>query len=96
MATECTDIASGLSILLILPYGSCSSLYYNIYNSANKPSRNMWNSNYMYLSMALQLFVAPRPLFSFLIFAQSVRLLGRRISPSQGRYLQTQYSTNTE
>jgi hypothetical protein len=36
-------------------------------------------------------------LFQFLdLFTQSVGLLGRGISPSQGRYLHTQDSTNTE
>jgi hypothetical protein len=45
---------------------------------------------YIYLSMALQPFVGPWPLFSFLIYTQSVRLLGRVISPSQGRYLNTE------
>jgi hypothetical protein len=42
----------------------------------------------IYLSMALQPFVGPWPLFQFLdLFTQSVRLLGRESSPSQGRYL---------
>jgi hypothetical protein len=59
MATECTDISSDLSFLLIIPYGSCSSLYYITYTSANKPNGNVWNSNYIYLSMALQPFVGP-------------------------------------
>jgi hypothetical protein len=37
------------------------------------------------LSMALQPFVGPWPLFQFLdLFTQSVGLLGRGISPSQG------------
>jgi hypothetical protein len=31
------------------------------------------------------------PFFSFLIYTQSVGLLGRRISPSQGRYLRTDW-----
>jgi hypothetical protein len=45
---------------------------------------------YVYLSMALQTFVGPWPLFQFLdLFTQSVGLLGRGISPSQGRYLHT-------
>jgi hypothetical protein len=36
-------------------------------------------------------FVGSWPLFQFLdLFAQSVGLLGRRISPSQGRYLHTE------
>jgi hypothetical protein len=48
------------------------------------------------LSMALQPFAGPWPLFSFLFFTQSGGLLGRGISPSQGRYLHTQNSTNTE
>jgi hypothetical protein len=40
--------------------------------------------------MALQPFVGPWPLFQFLdLFAQSVVLLGRGISPSQDRYLHT-------
>jgi hypothetical protein len=43
------------------------------------------------LSMALQSFVGPWPLFSFLIlYAQPVGLLGRGISQSQGRYLHTE------
>jgi hypothetical protein len=38
--------------------------------------------------MALQPFVGPWPLFRFFIFfTQSVGILGRGISPSQGRYL---------
>jgi hypothetical protein len=47
--------------------------------------------------MAVQHFVGPWPLFQFLdLFTQPVGLLGRGISPSQGRYLHTQDSTNTE
>jgi hypothetical protein len=43
-----------------------------------------------YLSMALQPFVGPWPLFQFLdLFTQSVGLLGRGISLSQGHYLHT-------
>jgi hypothetical protein len=42
------------------------------------------------LSLAIQPFVGPRPLFQFLdLFTQSLGLLGRGISPSQGRYLYT-------
>jgi hypothetical protein len=41
----------------------------------------------IYLSMALQPFVGPWPLFQFLdLFTQSVGPLGRGICPSQGRY----------
>jgi hypothetical protein len=44
----------------------------------------------IYLSMALQAFVGSWPLVKFLeLFTQSVCLLGRGISPSQGRYLHT-------
>jgi hypothetical protein len=40
--------------------------------------------------MALQPFVGPWPLFQFLnLFIQTVGLLGRVISSSQGRYLHT-------
>jgi hypothetical protein len=40
------------------------------------------------LSMALQPFVGPSSLFSFIIFfTQMIGLLGRAISPSQGRYV---------
>jgi hypothetical protein len=40
--------------------------------------------------MALQPFVGPWPLLQFRnIFTQTVGLLGRVISPSQGRYLHT-------
>jgi hypothetical protein len=40
--------------------------------------------------MALQPFVGPWPLFSCVVFfTQTVGLLGRGISPSQGRYLHT-------
>jgi hypothetical protein len=49
-----------------------------------------------YLSMALQPFAGPWPIFSFMIFSQSVGLLERGISPSQGHYLHTHDSTNTE
>jgi hypothetical protein len=43
------------------------------------------------LSMALQPFVGPWPLFQFLdLFTQKIGLLGRGISPSQGRYLHTE------
>jgi hypothetical protein len=46
---------------------------------------------YLYLSMALQPFVGPWPLFQFLnLFTQSVGLLGRGISWSQDRYLHTE------
>jgi hypothetical protein len=44
--------------------------------------------------MALQPFVGTWPLFQFLDLLQSVGLLGRGISPSQGRYLHTQDSAN--
>jgi hypothetical protein len=55
----------------------------------------MWET----LSMALQPIVGPWPLFSFLIYTQSVGLPGRGISPSQGRYLHTeqhQYRINAQ
>jgi hypothetical protein len=49
----------------------------------------------IYLSMALQPLVDLDSFFSFLIYIQSVGLLGRGISPSQGRYLHTeQYKQN--
>jgi hypothetical protein len=42
----------------------------------------------IYVSMPLQPFVGPWPLFQFLdLFTQLVGLLGRGITPSQGRYL---------
>jgi hypothetical protein len=45
----------------------------------------------IYLSMALQPFVGPWPLFQFLdLFTQTAGLLGRVISPLQGRYLHTE------
>jgi hypothetical protein len=45
----------------------------------------------IYLSVALQSFVGPWPLFQFLYpLTQSVGLLGRGISPSQDRYLRTE------
>jgi hypothetical protein len=44
----------------------------------------------IYLSMALHPFLVPWPIFQFLdLFRQSVELLGRGISSSQGRYLYT-------
>jgi hypothetical protein len=44
-----------------------------------------------YLSMALQpLWTLAALFFSFLMYTQSVRLLGRGISPSQGRYSHTE------
>jgi hypothetical protein len=47
--------------------------------------------------MILQLFVGRWPLIQFLnLFTQSVGLLRRGISPSQGRYLHTQNNTNTD
>jgi hypothetical protein len=49
------------------------------------------------LSIALQPFVGPWPLFQFLdLSAESVGLLGRGISPSQGRNLHTGQHTNRE
>jgi hypothetical protein len=46
--------------------------------------------NNPYLPMALQSFVGPWPPFSVsLSYTQSVGLLGRGFSPSQGRYLHT-------
>jgi hypothetical protein len=45
--------------------------------------------------MALQSFVGPWPLFQFInLFTQSVGLLGRGISQSQGRYLHTDITNN--
>jgi hypothetical protein len=43
----------------------------------------------IYLSMALRPLLDLRCYFSFLIFTQSVGLLGRGISPSQGRHIHT-------
>jgi hypothetical protein len=43
----------------------------------------------VYFSMAIQSF-GPWQFFTFLIFTQPVGLLGRGISPWQGRYLQTE------
>jgi hypothetical protein len=49
------------------------------------------------VSMALKPFLGPWPLCQFLdLLTQMVGLLGRGISPSQGRYLHTQDNTNTE
>jgi hypothetical protein len=45
--------------------------------------------------MALQPFVEPRPLFSFLIIVHLVGLLARGISQSQGRYLHTEQHKQT-
>jgi hypothetical protein len=46
----------------------------------------MW----IFFSMALPAYSGPRPLIQFLNhFSQTVGLLGRMISPSQGRYLNT-------
>jgi hypothetical protein len=54
-----------------------------------------WSDRNLYLSMALQPFVGPwPPSFSFLIYTKSVGLLGREISPSQGRYLHTEQHTH--
>jgi hypothetical protein len=52
--------------------------------------------NSIYVSLALQPFVGPWPLFKFLdLFTQSVGLLGRGISQSQGRCLHIgQYKQN--
>jgi hypothetical protein len=45
----------------------------------------------IYLSKALQSFVRPWPLFcDIILYTQSVGLLGREISPSQGLYLYTE------
>jgi hypothetical protein len=44
---------------------------------------------YVYVSMALQPFVGPWPLFQFLDLLQSAGLPGWAISPLQGRYLHT-------
>jgi hypothetical protein len=46
-------------------------------------------SNFVMLCTALQSFVGPCRLFSFLIYIQSVRLLGRGIRPSRGSHLHT-------
>jgi hypothetical protein len=69
----------------------------NVENFCNPP----WNTSphaylfyfpdkSIYLSVAVQPFVGPLSLFQFLdLFTQSVGLLGRGISPSQGRYQHT-------
>jgi hypothetical protein len=49
-----------------------------------------------YLWLYSPLLGLDRFLSFFIFFTQSVGLLGREISPSQGRYLHTQDSTNTE
>jgi hypothetical protein len=47
---------------------------------------SIYLSVYLSISMALQPFVRPWPIFQFLdLFTQSVGLLGRGISPLQGR-----------
>jgi hypothetical protein len=47
----------------------------------------------IYLFMALNPFFGPWPLFSVLIYTQSVGLFGWGISPSQGRYLHAEQHT---
>jgi hypothetical protein len=48
-------------------------------------------NHFIYSSMAVKPFVGPWPLLQFRnFFTQTVRLLGRVISPSQGRYLHTE------
>jgi hypothetical protein len=49
-----------------------------------------FNHSFIRSSMALQPYVVPWPLLHFCnLFTQSVELLGRMFSPSQGRYLHT-------
>jgi hypothetical protein len=63
---------------------SCSILSYFIF----KALTIIWLS--IHLSMAVQPFVGPWPLFQFLdLFTELVGLLGRGISPSQGHYWHT-------
>jgi hypothetical protein len=61
----------------------CSIVLSNILNLCSSPNV----TEQIYFSMALQPFVGPWSLLSFLIFIQSVGLLGRWIRPSQGFYL---------
>jgi hypothetical protein len=67
---------------------------------AHTGPRTAWgsqNSLRVWLSTAVQLFVGPWPLFQFLdLCTSSVGLLGREISPSQGRYLHKTKSTQNE
>jgi hypothetical protein len=75
----------------------CSLLRFMfIYNVLDKVHmffvRGFYNLNsFIHSSMVLQPFVRPWPLFfsSVIFFTQTVGLLGRVISPSQGRYLHT-------
>jgi hypothetical protein len=59
-------------------------------------SLNFHQNNFRYIPEDLSIYLwlyspyGPSPIFSFLIHTQSVGLLGRGISPSQGRYLHTE------
>jgi hypothetical protein len=70
--------------ILFIYLSICLSLYLSIYLST-------YLSIYIYIYLWLyRLFVEPWPLFQFLnLFTQTVCLLGRVISSSQGHYLNT-------
>jgi hypothetical protein len=51
---------------------------------------------YIYIYGSTALLLEFGCFFSFLVYTQSVGLLGRRVSSSQGRYLHTKNNTNTE
>jgi hypothetical protein len=74
-----------VSIELHVNYKSC---WINVNHNLHSPDR--FN---IYRSVCLWLYSPP--LFSFLIYAQSVGLLGRWISPSQGSYLHRTTQTQT-
>jgi hypothetical protein len=59
--------------------------------ASSKYSDKFRDISFIHSSVALQPFVGPWPLLQFLnLFSQSVGLLGRGISPPQGRYRTTQ------
>jgi hypothetical protein len=86
-----------LCLSIYLSVCLCLSIYLSICLSVC-----LYVSLSIYISVCLSLCLSiyspcgPRPLFQFLNLRQSVGLLGRGISPSQGRYLNTEQHKQNE
>jgi hypothetical protein len=90
-----------LSVYLSIYLSTCLSVYLPLCVSVYLP---VYLSIYPCLSTCLSIYLSIYDstalvdlgrYFSLLIYTQSVRLLGRGIRPSQGRYLRTEQHTHT-
>jgi hypothetical protein len=76
-----------LSVNLSICLSLCPSIYLSVYLSICLSVSLIY---LIYISTYLPMALRPLCFFTFLIYTQSVGILGRGISPSQGRYLHTE------